>query len=149
MPIIGPKTAAELRIFVEHPEPPMAEISWIENQIGLLSIKPKRRSSVMEEKMLIDVFVDVLQEIPRLDLGYAFGRLIRENKWFPDVSEIVELANISRGKRNYKRSRAKALIMKHEQQWLDEKTAADWVKPEEVAKLVKSLSAASRDREDG
>jgi hypothetical protein len=128
-----------LREFVEHPEPPKAAEDWIEAQLGVLSVKPQRGRSAVEAKMLLEAYMPILLEYSRPDLGYAFGRLMREEKWFPDISEIVALANYARSQRNFKRSQAEMLIAKHERDWSPPIPDDQRVAPEEVAALVSEL----------
>lgn len=139
MPVVGPKSAAALREYIQHPEPPLATVEWIEAQIGTLSIKPHRKATVADMAMILRTYIAVLSEYPRTDLGYAFGRLLRENKWFPDVSEIVELANYCRRTRRFRKSQAEVLLAKHEREWTPPIPEDQRVKPEEVAALVSEL----------
>lgn len=139
MPVVGPKSAATLREYVQHPEPPLATEDWIEAQIALLSIKPHRKATVADMAMMLKAYVAVLSEYPRVDLGYAFGRLLREERWFPDVSQIVELADYCRRTRKFRRSQAEMLISKHEREWLAPIPEDQVVKPEEVAALISEL----------
>lgn len=140
MPVVGPNTAAELQAFIDHPEPPQAEVDWIQKQITMLSIKPSRKQSVSDAKMILQTYTAVLKPYSRADLGYAFGRLLRENKWFPDISEIVELADYPRAQRNFKKHQARALVMKHKRDWIDLSEDKEVVDPEEVRALIKELS---------
>lgn len=139
MPVVGPKSAAALREFIEHPEPPVATEDWIEAQIGTLSIKPHRKATVADMAMILKTYVAVLSEYPRADLGYAFGRLLRENKWFPDISEILAHADYCRNVRSRKKVQAKVLLMKHESEWIAPIPEDQRVKPEEVAALIKDM----------
>lgn len=139
MPIVGPKSAAALREFIEHPEPPVATEEWIEAQIGTLSIKPHRKATVADMAMILKTYVAVLAQYPRADLGYAFGRLLRESKWFPDISEILVHADYCRNTRSCKKVQAKVLLMKHEREWIAPIPEDQIVKPEEVAALVSEL----------
>jgi hypothetical protein len=147
MPVIGPETTAILREFVDHPEPPLAEPEWIEKQIIALSIKPSRKATATDSKMILATFVTVLKDYSRVDLGYAFGRLMRENKWFPDVSEIIELAEYPRKMRKFKKGQAKMLILKHEREWRRPIPDEERVKPEELAALVSELKIGAEGNE--
>lgn len=140
MPVVGPKTAAELQAFIDHPEPPIADIDWIQKQITMLSIKPSRKQTVADAKMILATYTAVLKTYSRADLGYAFGRLLRESKWFPDISEIVELADFPRAQRNFKKHQARAIIMKHQAEWIDKSADKEIVDPAEVRALIKELS---------
>jgi hypothetical protein len=139
MPVVGPKSAAALREFLEHPEPPLATLDWIEAQIGTLSIKPHRKATVADMAMILKTYITILRVYPRVDLGYAFGRLLRENKWFPDISEIVELAAYAKGQRDFKRIQAATLIAKHEREWTPPIPDDQRVPPDDVAALLAEL----------
>jgi hypothetical protein len=139
MPVVGPKSAAVLREFVDYPEPPLATEDWIEKQIVVLSVKPQRGRSAVEAQMLINAYVPIMAEHSRVDLGYAIGRLMRESKWFPDISEIVELAVYAKGQRDFKRIQAATLVAKHEREWTPPIPEDQRVAPEEVAALVAEL----------
>lgn len=139
MPVVGPKSAAALKEFVEHPHPPLATEDWIEKQIVVLSVKPQRGRGAVEAKLLIDTYVPIMAEHSRVDLGYAIGRLMRENKWFPDISEIVELATYAKGQREFRRIQAQVLLTKHNQEWTPPIPEDQRVKPEEVSALLSEL----------
>lgn len=147
MPIVGPKSAAILRDFVNYPDPPPATEDWIEKQIIVLSVKPQRGRSAVEAQMLIDAYVPIMAEHSRADLGYAIGRLMRENKWFPDISEIVELAKYAKAQRDFKRIQAATLIAKHEREWTPPIPEEERVKPEELAALVSELKIGAEGNE--
>lgn len=140
MPVVGPKTAAQLQAFIDHPEPPIADTDWIQKQITMLSIKPSRKQTVSDAKMILQTYTSMLKSYSRADLGYAFGRLMRESKWFPDISEIIQLAEFPKSQRNFKKLQARTLIMKHERDWIDKSEDKEAVDPEEVRALINELS---------
>jgi hypothetical protein len=141
MPVVGLKTAAILREFVDHPEPPLADDEWIEKQIMALATKPTRRMASAEAAFNLELWLTVLRDYPRADLGYAVGRLLRESKWFPDVSEIVKLAEFCARKRDYNRSQAWRILFKHEKEWTPPIPEEDLCRPEDVAAILAEVSA--------
>lgn len=147
MPVVGPKSASALREYIDHPEPPLASVDWIEAQIGNFSIKPHRKATVGDMALLLKTYVSVLSEYPRVDLGYAFGRLMRENRWFPDVSEILVHADYCRRTRKFRRSQAEVLLAKHEREWTPPIPEEERVKPEELAALVSELKIGAEGNE--
>lgn len=142
MPVIGPKSAAELQSFIDHPEPPPAEVTWIRKQIGLLSQKPSRRMGTLDAEMIVETFERLLKGYSRADLGYAFGQIMRKSKWFPDVADVIEYADYSVTQRSTKRVRAKMLIMKHERDWTPPIPEDQIIKPEEVQALLAEMKLA-------
>lgn len=148
MPVVGPKSATALREYIQHPEPPLATVEWIEAQIGTLSIKPHRKATVADMAMILRTYISVLSEYPRADLGYAFGRLLRESKWFPDLSEILVHADYCRRTRKFRKSQAEVLLAKHEREWTPPIPDEDRVKPEELAALVSELKIGAEKESD-
>lgn len=141
MPVVGPNTAAILQDFYNHPEPPLADRDWIENQIAVLRVKPSRSMTAQDGKMLVETFVSVLKAYPRVDLGYAFGRLMRESKWFPDVSEIVKLAEYPANMRAAKKHQAWKLLHKHKTDWREPIPESELVTPEAIAQIKAEVAA--------
>lgn len=144
--VIGPKTAKFLAEFINHPEPPMPPQGWVEAQIGLLSVKPSRKATVADMKLVLDVYVPILCEYSKVDLGYAIGRIVRENKWFPDISEIVALAEYARARRAAKRNMARMLIMKHEQEWTHPISQEQLVKIEDIQAIKDEVAREFSDK---
>ena len=144
MPVVGPKSALKLREYIQHPSPPMATVDWMEAQIGSLSYKPQRKATVRDMDMILKIYTAVMAEYSRVDLGYAIGRLLREKVFFPDISEIVELAEYARGQRIKKRTKAQMLLTKHEREWTPPIPDDELADVDEVSALVSELSIASR-----
>lgn len=142
MPVVGPESAKALQAFFDHPEPPLADRDWIESQIAILRVKPSRSMSAMDGKMLVETFVNVLLAYPRADLGYAVGRLMLESKWFPDVSEIVKLAEFAASQRAAKKHQAWKLLHKHKTEWTPPIAEEDLCKPEDAAAILAELRIA-------
>lgn len=140
-PIVGPATAAELAEYVKHPEPPLAESTWIEEQIFAFKIKPHKTKSDMDWALLLRVNLAALSDFSRVDLGYAFGRLMRESKWFPDVSEIVSLAKYAQWQREFRKHQANALIMKHNHLWRAPIPEEELCSPEDIARIKAEVDA--------
>jgi hypothetical protein len=140
-PIVGPKTAAELAEYVKHPEPPLAERTWIEEQLFTFKIKPHKAKSDLDWDLLLRVNLAALSDFSRVDLGYAFGRLMRENKFFPDVSEIVTLAKYAQWQREFRKHQANALIMKHNHLWREPIPEDQLCTPEDIARIKAEVAA--------
>lgn len=141
LPVISPEQAAALAEFVEYPEPPIVEEPWLEAQIGTFMIKPQRGRSNMEWKLLLEVYVNNLRTYSRVDLGYAFGRLMRESKWFPDISEIIALADYAVAKRKARRLRAEMALMKHKHQYEPPIPDDQLVTPEDIERIKAEVEA--------
>lgn len=142
MPIVGPKSAQALQEFFDHPEPPLADDAWIEKQLVTFSVKPRRGSSALEEEFKLDLFVSRLRGFPKVDLGYAFGRLMDESKFFPDISEFISLAKYPAAKRALKKHQAWKLLHKHKTEWKPPIDPEDICTPEEAAAILAEAKAA-------
>lgn len=141
MPVVGPQTAAILKSFYEHPEPPLADDQYIEIELVKLAGKPARKSSAGEAAFNLEVWIPVLKEFPRVDLGYAFGRLLRESKWFPDISEIIALAKYPANMRAAKKHQAWKLLHKHKTDWREPIPESELVTPEAIAQIKAEVDA--------
>jgi hypothetical protein len=149
MTVVGPKTAAILQDFFDHPEPPLADRDWIENQIAVLRIKPSRSMTAQDGKMLVETFVSVLKSYPKVDLGYAVGRLMRESKWFPDVSEIAKLAEYHASMRAAKKHQAWKLLHKHRAEWVEPISDDEICTPEDAARILTEMEKSFPSKRDG
>ena len=136
MPVIGPNSAAKLREFVDHPEPPMPTESWCESQIAGMSLMSHKARSDIETKMLVDIYVPIMLEHSQPDLTYAINHIMRKNIFFPAQAEIVALAEFAKGRRDAKKYRAKALIFKHEMEWQKPIPDDQLISPDDVKKLL-------------
>lgn len=68
----------------------MEVLNWISDQLTLVA--EAFGESLTEER--IDIYARSLADIPQRSLKDAFGRAIRELKWFPKIAELRELAGV-------------------------------------------------------
>lgn len=141
MPVVGPKSAAALQEFFDHPEPPLADDSWIEKQLVAFSVKPRRHASALEEEFKLELFVSRLRPFPKVDLGYAFGRLMNESKFYPDISEFIALAKYPAAKRAFKKHQAWKLLHKHKTEWREPIPEDQLITPEETKRITAEVAA--------
>lgn len=142
MPVIGPKTAGQLREYIAQPEPPLVSEGQVENMIGKLSMAlPKAQVSDAEAKERLAIYWQALKHHALADLHQAFAILLRKCRFFPTIAEIEEVVNPIRYKRIGRMAQARLLVLKHEHEWsppLDESDRAD---PVEVKALLSNLRA--------
>lgn len=142
MPVIGPKTAGQLREYIDQPEPPSIRRDQVEVMLAKLSMAlPKAQASEAETAERLDIYWQALQHHAVPDLHQAFALLLRKCRFFPTIAEIEEVVNPIRFKRIGRMAQARLLVLKHEHEWtppLDETDRAD---PEEVKALLSNLRA--------
>lgn len=141
MPVIGPESVKILKSFYEHPEPPLADEDWIEKRIMALATKPMRKMASSEAAFSLEIWLSVLKNYPRADLGYAFGRLLVEEKWFPDISDIVKRAQYPANIRASKKHQAWKLLHKHKTDWREPIPESELVTPEAIEQITAEVDA--------
>lgn len=118
LPVVGPVTAAALRDLAAIPEPADATPEQVESMLARLSLaKPKRGSGDAEAAELVKIYARALRGVAAVDLAYAYDKIVAEDRWFPGVERILDLASLSRGQRSYYRSRARRIVQRHEREW--------------------------------
>lgn len=140
-PVIGPSAATELRAWLAaieaYGQPPTPSIDDVENVVSRLSLATKERALTVEEnKERLELYWRALNDVPRADLTRAFDVLIRTSKWMPTPAEIHAEAKRHAAKRDYRISRARHLIWKHDREYIA--PPADRVTPEEIAQIKRA-----------
>jgi hypothetical protein len=130
-----------LRQFIQYPEPPRADKDWITSELGVLALKPMRKLANVEAEAIMERDLRILSGYPRVDLGYAFGRLARESKYYPEISEMVSLAEYPASIRRARRNRASMALMKHNREWIEPIPEDQLCKPEDVAAILAEVDA--------
>lgn len=117
-PIVGPKTANQLRVFAAQPEPELATETQVEVMIGKLALATAQaKISEKEADARHELYWLALNDIPVCDLRAAFTDLIRNSKFLPTPAEVRAAALIPGARRRYAKSRAKHLAWLHEREW--------------------------------
>lgn len=141
-PVVGPKTASELRAFADMPEPDYASEDDISSMVGMLSVgKAKRNMSKEETAAHLGQFIQVLAGARKCDLEAAYEELLRTHKFLPDVSEVYDCVKRFEAKRRYRKSRARFLAWKHDREW---SPPVDPVTPEEAEQARAMVAAIAK-----
>lgn len=147
LPTIGPKSAQTLQEFLKAPRPPMAEREQVEVMIAKLALATaSQKRSVEEEAERLELYWLALRIYPLVDLRSAFVKLLRTCKFMPTPAEIDLAVQEEGGTRRRKISRAKHLLMLHEQHYVPQ---AEYVTAAELADLRSSLEIGKIQREGG
>lgn len=118
MPVIGPKSAAELRRFIEHSAPPLVQRNQVDTMLAKLSIAlPKSQSSEAEAIERLDLYWQALKHHALVDLHQAFGELLRTCRFFPTIAEIEAAVKPIAGRRTSRIVQARMLLLKHDREW--------------------------------
>ena len=141
MPVVGPKTAAILQAFCDHPEPPAVDQNWLLNQLGTLALKPMRKLADVEASAVIQRDLKLLSGYPQADLGYAIGRLTRESKFYPEISEFIKMVEYPANMRAAKKHQAWKLLHKHKTDWREPIPESELVTPEAIAQIKAEVDA--------
>lgn len=134
LPVVGPKTAGQLRDWLAAPEPELATRKQVEDMLGLLATLPMAKGNEAEGRAKVQVYADALSDVAYVDLRAAYDRLIRECRFFPCPKEIRDAAARTAAVRSYRRSRAKCIVARHEREWTEPTEMAD---PAEVKALLR------------
>ncbi len=141
MPVVTPTDVTVLQDFINHPEPPEALEGWIEEQLLTFMFKPQKNRARLEWAVLAESYLQNLVGYSRADLGYAFGRLMREQKWFPELSEIIEIVEHAVSVRRARRNRARTALMKHRHEYVSPVPEDQLCRPEDVAAILAEVEA--------
>lgn len=144
MPVIGPKSAAQLQAFVDAIPASLPRRDQVEKLVGLLRMSLATQSvGEFEADALLEQYWLGLRDVALESLHHAYTTIIREDRWFPAVSRIRDAAEASVPSR-YRQRRliAKSLLLKHRNEWREPIAEHDIAEPAEVAEILASLSAA-------
>lgn len=140
MPVIGPKSASELRRFAEHPLPPIARKDQIEVMLAKLSVAlPKAQASEAEVNERLDLYWQALKHHALVDLHQAFGDLLRTCRFFPTIAEIEAAVKPIAGRRLSRVTQARLLLLKHDREWTPPIADDDLADPVAVKALLANL----------
>lgn len=148
-PVVGPKTAAQLRQFLALPDVhPMPDRPQMEMMIGrLANATAQAKTSEAEAKERMAAYWLALHDIPLEDLRWAYAELVKTSTFLPTPAEIRTKAQHPGLMRAFHRTRARMLLTKHEREWSE---PVEYVRPEELeqikAEVAKALSTATIDR---
>jgi len=132
-PIVGPKTATQLRAFAAEPEPETASKDQVEVMIGKLALATAQaKTTEAEAGARLELYWLALNDIPVCDLRAAFTDLVRTSKFLPTPAEVRTAALLPGARRRYAKSRARHLAWLHDREW---KPPVQAITPEELATL--------------
>ncbi|WP_198136626.1 hypothetical protein [Novosphingobium aromaticivorans] len=142
-PIVGPKTATQLRAFAAEPEPETATKDQVEVMIGKLAMATAQaKVSEAEASARLELYWLALSDIPVCDLRAAFVDLVRTSKFLPTPAEVRTAALLPGARRRYAKSRARHLAWLHDREW---RAPIEAIRPDELealkAEAGKALSA--------
>lgn len=144
MPVIGPKSAGELREFIAAPLPPTARRDQVETMLAKLSVAlPKSQSSEAEIRERLELYWTALKHHALVDLHQAFGELLRSCRFFPTIAEIEAVIAPIRGRRCGRIAQARLLVLKHEHEWKAPIPDEDKADPEAVKALLATIGATA------
>lgn len=151
-PIIGPKTATELRNWLTaQPEPAMATTDDVDEHVTALSLVLKERpgTTKLEAGARLDLYARALKGVAKADLARGTDDLLRTMTFMPTPAEVLKAANKYAARREFAHFRARQLIRDHEAKWKPPLRPEDMASPEEVAALMKKLAADHPSERDG
>lgn len=130
-PIVGPKSAAELRAFAAQPELATATQGQVDTMLAKLALAtaaPKVSDDEARERL--ELYWLALKDLPVEDLRAAFMDLIRTAKFLPTPAEVRQAAVQAGLPRVRSIIRAKHLAYLHDRHW--KPPIEDLVDPAEV-----------------
>lgn len=136
--IVGPKTAAEIRAYLDGPWPELAlpTSERVDNMIGRIAIATKeRRLTAEEHKERLEIYWRVLREVPLIDLAAGFDKILATYTFMPTPAEVLKVCSAFTAKREYRRSRAKHLLFMHEREYRNPTHSDDMADVDDVAAL--------------
>lgn len=139
--IVDPEEAELLRQFIAHPEPPPPHPDWLLDQLGMLALKPMKKLADVEASAIIQRDFKLLSGYPQADLGYAIGRLTRESKFYPEISDFIKLVEYPAAVRRMRRNQAETALMKHRHEWTPPIPEDQLCKPEDIARIKAEVEA--------
>jgi len=144
-PIVGPKTATQLRAFAAEPEPELASKDQVEVMIGKLALATAQaKTTEAEANARIELYWLALNDIPVCDLRAAFTDLVRKSTFLPTPAEVRTAAMLPGARRRYAKSRAKHLAWLHDREWKPPVEVVSAAELEAVkAEVSKALAATS------
>lgn len=140
-PVVGPKTAAELRAYAAEPEPAPAERDQVDVMIAKLAMATAQsKVSQAEADERIDLYWLALKDIPCCDLRWAFAELVKTATFLPTPAEVRTKALVPGSRRRYAKSRARHLAWKHDVEW---RPPVEPIDPAEVTALLATVNAGA------
>lgn len=117
----------------------------IERMLGKIAlIYPGVKLSESEASIRLDLYIDLLSDIPFDCLSIGFREVAKSSKFFPTVAEIREHAEPMLTARNSKIWALRNLISKHKQEWQPPFNEDERCSPEEAAEILRKFKIGSR-----
>ncbi len=140
-PVVGPKTAAQLRAFLAMPDVhAMPEREQMDMMIGRLALATAQaKVSEAEANERLEAYWLALHDLPLEDLRWAYAELVKTATFLPTPAEIRAKAQYPGAMRAFRRTRAQMLLTKHEGEWSE---PVEYVKPEEIAQIKADVAKA-------
>lgn len=142
-PVVGPKTAAQLRQFLALPDvhamPERDQMDMMIARLALATAQPKISQAEADERM--EAYWLALHDIPLEDLRWAYAELVKTATFLPTPAEIRAKAQYPGLMRTFHRTRAQMLLTKHEREWSE---PVEYVRPEELEQIKAEVAKALR-----
>ncbi len=132
--VVGPKSAAALRAFVDEPEPELpteSDVDALVMKLAIATAQPK--ISPVEARERMKLYWQALRDLPLIELKGGFLRLLRTSKFLPTPCEVRTAAIQAGATRRYAKSRARHLLWLHARDYVEPKEP---VPPEELRELL-------------
>ncbi len=144
LPVVDEQQAAAIPALIIHYRAGLApstddDIERMITKIALLY--PGAKLSDKEMDARLELYTELLRDIPYDLLTRAFRTVAQNSRFFPTVAEIREAAADAIRERRSKIHALMMLKMKHEQEWVPPIAEADRVAPGDTARLLAEVSA--------
>lgn len=146
LPVISDADAAHLPGLIDWYESGMApspseEIRRMVTKIATLY--PSAKISDQEAEMRMELYTELLADIPFDCLSAGFKAVAKSSRFFPSVAEIRERAEPMMYERRAKINGMRNLLRKHEKEWQSD-AGDDVCTPEEAAAIIKKFGIGLR-----
>jgi hypothetical protein len=105
---------------------------------------PNARLSDVEATERMQLYAELLRDIPFDILSSAFRRVVQTNRFFPTVAEIREAAAPGLAARRGTIVGLRLLLHKHDREWSPPIPENDRVKPGDTARILAEVSEEIR-----
>lgn len=141
--VIGPKTAQSLRDWLDAPWPALdlPTQAQVENFVSRLSLATQGRPpSTKEAGEMMDLFWRVLRRTPVIDLARGFDDLIVNERFMPGTAKVHAACSKYTRRREYCRSRARLMILRHEAEYVPPPAESELISIEDMRGVREELS---------
>lgn len=112
----------------------------IERMLGKIALLfPGVKLTDLEAETRLDLYVDLLGDIPFDCLSVGFREVAKASRFFPTVAEIREHAEPMFAKRRARYYGLKSLLKKHQEEWTPPWREDDRCSPEQAAAILRDL----------